>query len=71
MIRNHVRVRGASALGATAPGQRGPFGPHGAGEDDGPDVDDGLDDGQHEGPRRHLRLPAATVAGQPTERNST
>ncbi|WNZ11482.1 hypothetical protein [Streptomyces sp. 11x1] len=46
MNRTLHRVRGASALGATAPGQTGPFGPYGADEDD---LDDDQDDDKRYG----------------------
>lgn len=47
MIRTHVRVRGASELGATTPGQPGPFGVR-PDEDDGDGLDDEPDDQDHD-----------------------
>jgi hypothetical protein len=47
VIRTLHRTRGASALGASRPGETGPFGPYGAREDGlEDDVDDDQDDGE-------------------------
>ncbi|MFC4466702.1 hypothetical protein ACFPH6_19580 [Streptomyces xiangluensis] len=54
MIRLPCRVRGASALGATAPGQPGPFGPYGGDQDDEPYPDTARP--------REYEPPAAAVA---------
>lgn len=64
MFRNHVRVRGASAVGARGPGQSGPFGPYGRWPDE---PEDDLDGGGQDDEQHDHQLPAATVAGQPTE----
>lgn len=85
MIRTHVRVRGASAIGAAGPGQTGPFGtwPEPA-EDDhqmrnamtdfatepGP-VEGDLDDGQDDEHRVSVRRTDGSAADRVSAANTT
>jgi hypothetical protein len=62
VIRTLHRVRGASAIGATGPGERGPYGWYGAGEDDG---DDGQDDEQQNAPSSSGASDHARSLGSP------